>query len=146
MATIHRLSLIGAVIVCLVGAQANVTLSASEGSPDVLKPLLMGLGAFAVVGLLMLGGWALTSATPEVPERQAPAAAGHAEPGPGAARGRAGGRPQQTGAGAQPATRRQEDAVRDEAAAPATLTLPANSAFQEPAFTASSACWPTRGF
>ena len=85
----------------------------------MLKPLLMGLGAFAVVGLLMLGGWALTSATPEVPERQAPAAAGHAEPGPGAARGRAGGQPRQAGAGAQPVARRQEDAVRDEAAAPA---------------------------
>jgi hypothetical protein len=39
----------------------------------VLKPLLQGLGAFALVGVLMLGGWALTSATPQVP-RHAPAA------------------------------------------------------------------------
>lgn len=82
----------------------------------MLKPLLMGLGAVAVVGLLMLGGWALTSATPDVPERQAPAAAGQAEPGSGAARGRAGGR-QRAGAGAQPVTRKQADAVGDEAAA-----------------------------
>jgi hypothetical protein len=81
----------------------------------VLKPLLMGLGAFAVVGLLMLGGWALTSATPDVPERQAPAAAGQAEPGSGAARRRAG-RQQRAGAGAQPVTRKQADAVGDEAA------------------------------
>jgi hypothetical protein len=85
----------------------------------VLKPLLlMGLGAFALVGLLMLGGWALTSATPDVPERQAPAAAGQAEPG-SAARGRASGQSQQAGAGAQPVTREQKDAVRDGAAAPA---------------------------
>jgi hypothetical protein len=47
----------------------------------VRTPLLLGLGAFALVGLLMLGGWALTSATPEVP-RHVPAArpAGGAAP------------------------------------------------------------------
>lgn len=40
---------------------------------DVLKPLLLGLGAVAVVGVLMLGGWALTDGSPDAPPRQAPA-------------------------------------------------------------------------
>jgi hypothetical protein len=39
----------------------------------VRTPLLLGLGALALVGVLMLGGWALTSATPQVP-RHVPAA------------------------------------------------------------------------
>ena len=95
----------------------------------MLKPLLIGLGAVAVVGLLMLGGWALTSATPDVPTRQAPAAAGHAQPGSRAARGRPGGRSQKARAEAQPAAR---GAVREqtEAAAPerARQRLPHGSA------------------
>jgi hypothetical protein len=82
----------------------------------VLKPVLLGVGAFALVGLLMLGGWALTSATPDVPERQAPAATAGAGPATGAASGRTGGQSHQAGEGAQRVKREQEDAIRGDAA------------------------------
>src|SRR3954470_1008305 len=37
MTTIHRLSMIGAVIVCLVGVQANVTLFAAEDQESLVQ-------------------------------------------------------------------------------------------------------------
>jgi hypothetical protein len=73
---------------------------------------LLVLGAFAVVSLLMLGGWALTSGTPDVPARPAPAAS----PASGAAGGRAEEQAQQTDDGAQLVSREQEDAGGAEAA------------------------------
>jgi hypothetical protein len=86
----------------------------------VLKPLLVVLGAFAVVGVLMLGGWALTSATPDGPARPAPAAGSDAgrvpAPAPGGAVRRAGERSQPAGDRAQPAEREQEAAIRDDTA------------------------------
>ena len=79
-------------------------------------PLLLVLGAFALVSLLMLGGWALTSGTPDVPARQAPSARPAAGSGSGAAGRRAEAQAQGTGAGAQPVSRELEDAGSAEAA------------------------------
>jgi hypothetical protein len=81
----------------------------------VRTPLLLVLGAFALLGVLMLGGWALTSGTPDVPAREAPAAGSAAGSGAAGARGEQ--RSRQTGGGAQPADREQQDAGGAEARA-----------------------------
>jgi hypothetical protein len=82
----------------------------------VRTPLLLVLSALALLGVLMLGGWALTSGTPDVPAREAPAPAAGPAAGSGAAGGRVDGQSQQAGDGAQPADREQEDASGAEAA------------------------------
>lgn len=77
----------------------------------MLKPLLLVLGAAALVGVLMLGGWALTGGSPDVSPRQAPAAGFAAESASGAAE-HAGEQSQQAVEGTQPGE--QQDAVRDD--------------------------------
>jgi type IV secretory pathway VirB10-like protein len=77
----------------------------------VLKPLLLGMCAVAVVGVLMLGGWALTGRTPDAPPRQAPASGVTAE-GPSRVGERAGTPSQEAAEVAQP--RVQQDAVRED--------------------------------
>jgi hypothetical protein len=68
-------------LIAVSAVAGSVAAFINGGASDVRTPLLLGLGALALVGLLMLGGWALTSATPEVP-RHVPAArpAGGAAP------------------------------------------------------------------
>jgi hypothetical protein len=78
----------------------------------VLKPLLVVLGAFAVLGVLMIGGWALTSATPDAPRRDAPAAASGATQGTRST----GGRSRQRLERAPAVAPRQPDATRAAAA------------------------------
>lgn len=85
----------------------------------MLKPLLLVLGAVALVGVLMLGGWALTGGSPDVPPRQAPAV-GFATEGASGAAERAAKQPQQAGEGALPHGQQdalrggQQDAVRED--------------------------------
>jgi FtsZ-interacting cell division protein ZipA len=88
----------------------------------VRTPLLLVVGAFALVSLLMLGGWALTSGTPDVPARQAPAAGSAAGAGSGDASDRAEEQSQRAGDGAKPVNREQEDTSGAEAARARDLT------------------------
>jgi hypothetical protein len=69
-------------LIAVSAVAGSVAAFINGGASDVRTPLLLGLGALALVGLLMLGGWALTSATPEVP-RHVPAARPAGEAGAG---------------------------------------------------------------
>jgi hypothetical protein len=87
----------------------------------VLKPLPLVLGLVAVVAALMLGGWALTSGTPDVPSSSTPAAsdvdAERDATGGGAARpGSAERAAQQAGQGTQVPERKQGEAIGTSAA------------------------------
>jgi hypothetical protein len=74
-----------------------------------VKPLPLVLGAVALVSVLMLGGWTLTSDSRDVPPRQAPAG-GVAADGASSAAERAGKQSQQ--AGERTRSPEQQDAVR----------------------------------
>ncbi|MGI9096894.1 MAG: hypothetical protein ACR2H2_00070 [Solirubrobacteraceae bacterium] len=86
------------------------------------KPLPLVLGLVAVVVALMLGGWALTSGTPDVPRGSTPAAGSDADAkrdaagGHEARSGSTGQRTQQAGQGTQARERKQADAVGADAA------------------------------
>lgn len=81
----------------------------------MLKPLLLVLGAVALVGVLMLGGWALTAGSPDVAPRQAPAPDRATDGASGAAE-RAG-EPSQRQAGDVAQPREQQDVVAQDARA-----------------------------
>lgn len=84
----------------------------------MLKPLLLIFGVVAVVGSLMLGGWALTNVTPDVPSKPAPPAGSDAEAtgGSAAKAGSTDRQAQRTGQGSQAYERARAEALRENAA------------------------------
>ncbi|MEA2224242.1 MAG: hypothetical protein QOH83_2618 [Solirubrobacteraceae bacterium] len=79
----------------------------------MLRSLLLVLGAVALVGVMMLSGWALTDGSRDVPPRQAAPTDGFAGEDASGAAERAGKLPPQAGEGATPPAE-QQDAVRED--------------------------------